>query len=181
MQAAHPAAVVEVWAQDESRVGLKPIVRRVWSPKGVRPLAVGYHRYHWLYLSGFVQPTTGTTTWLLVPCMNLTTMQLALEQFAHQHQLGLDKHAILVLDNAGWHTSRQLVVPVGIHLMHLPPATPELQPAERLWPLVREALANELFADLDALEERLVQRCQTLSRMPAVIQSHTQFHWWPSS
>jgi hypothetical protein len=181
LQAAYPDAVVEVWAQDESRLGLKPIVRRVWSPKGVRPRAVGHHRYQWLYLSGLVQPGTGQTEWLLLPRVNTVAMQLALDEFARSSQVGSAKQVVLVLDNAGWHTSAQLVVPNGIHLLHLPAATPELQPAERLWPLVREALANETFASLDALEERLLRRCQMLSSMPAVIQSHTQFHWWPSS
>lgn len=173
--------MVEVWAQDESRLGLKPIVRRVWSPKGVRPRAVGHHRYQWLYLSGFVQPATGQTEWILLPRMNIAAMQQALDVFAQSMQVGSTKQVVLVLDNAGWHTSRQLVVPDGMHLVHLPAATPELQPAERLWPLVREALANELFASLDALEERLLTRCQALTSMPAVIESHTQFHWWPKT
>jgi hypothetical protein len=173
--------VVEVWAQDESRLGLKPIVRRVWSPKGVRPIAVGHHRYQWLYLSGFVQPATGQTEWLLLPRVSIGAMQQVLELFAQSCQVGSHKQVLLVLDNAGWHTSRQLVVPEGIHLFYLPAATPELQPAERLWPLVREALANETFGSLDTLEERLLIRCQRLSSMPALIQSHTHFHWWPSS
>jgi hypothetical protein len=48
---------------DEHRIGLKPITRGVWAPKGERPLALGHHRYEWLYVHGFVEPTTGRTTW----------------------------------------------------------------------------------------------------------------------
>jgi hypothetical protein len=48
---------------DEHRIGLKPITRGVWSPKGERPLALGHHRYEWLYVYGFVEPATGRTMW----------------------------------------------------------------------------------------------------------------------
>jgi hypothetical protein len=53
------AIPVEVWAFDEHRLGLKPILRKVWAPRGCRPVASGHHRYQWLYLYGFVRPATG--------------------------------------------------------------------------------------------------------------------------
>src|SRR4051812_18225418 len=52
-----PDTPVEVWATDEHRIGLKPILRRVWAPKGQRPIALGHHRYKWLYVTAFIQPT----------------------------------------------------------------------------------------------------------------------------
>ncbi len=55
---------------------------------------------------------------------------------------GRDHQVLLVLDGAGWHTSRRLRSPDGLHLLVLPACSPELQPAERLWPLLREAVAN---------------------------------------
>jgi len=48
---------------DEHRIGLKPITRGVWAPKGERPIALGHHRYEWLYVHGFVEPATGRTVW----------------------------------------------------------------------------------------------------------------------
>src|SRR5215203_30524 len=62
-RAQHPDKPIEVWATDEHRIGLKPIIRRVWAPKGQRPIALGHHRYKWLYVSAFVQPTSGETFW----------------------------------------------------------------------------------------------------------------------
>lgn len=59
-------------------------------------------------------------------------------------------------------------------------SSPELQPAERLWPLVNEPVANRTFADLDALEEVLVTRCQTLRADPDPITHLTPYRWWPS-
>lgn len=61
---------------------------------------------------------------------------------------GVDCH-YLVLDGAGWHTSAVLMIPDGIDLVWLPPVSPELQTAERLWPLVDKPTANRISADLD--------------------------------
>ena len=86
---------------------------------------------------------------------------------------------VLVLDQARWHISDKLEVPEGIHLMFLPPYSPELQPAERLWPLTNQPIANRYFETLDELEEVLVTRCQVLMAQPRLIQDYTCFHWWP--
>jgi transposase len=87
---------------------------------------------------------------------------------------------ILVLDNAGWHISGDLVVPKGIELAFLPSYTPELQPAEHLWPLADEAVANKHFATLEDLDAALSERCRTLADMPEVIKAATHFAWWPA-
>jgi hypothetical protein len=86
---------------------------------------------------------------------------------------------VLVVDQAGWHLTHELRVPAGIDLVFLPAASPELQPAERLWPLVDEPVANHTLADLDALEAVLVARCRTLEAAPERLAAHPHFHWWP--
>jgi len=176
---AHPEAVVEVWAEDEHRVGLKPIERRVWSPVGQRPVAWAHERYQWTYVWGFVEPATGRTWWLILPTVNVLVCNLALAEFAAEMALGRDKRVVLLLDGAGWHTGGQLVVPEGLHLVFQPPRSPELQPAERLWPLTNEPLANRWFATIEALEDVLVQRCRTLAEQTEPIRALTLYHWWP--
>ena len=94
---------------------------------------------------------------------------------------GEDKLVILVLDNAGRHISGDLVVPRGIELAFLPPYTPELQPAEHLWPLANEAVANKHFATLKDLDAALGERCRTLAAMPETIKAATRFGWWPAA
>lgn len=130
------APCVEVWSTDEHRLGLKPIMKRVWSPRGKRWVARVNHRYEWLYVFGFVEPDTGKTVWYLLPTVNIVAMERVLKNFAKAVGVGKDKHVVLVLDGAGWHTSRNLKVPEGMSLVFLPPYSPELQPAERLWSLV---------------------------------------------
>src|SRR6266516_5453163 len=100
---------------------------------------------------------------------------IALSSSAQAVGAGLTKRILLLLDRAGWHTSQELVVPEGIHLLFLPPSSPELQPCERLWPLTNEGVANVSFRTLDDLEVAQVQRCVVLQNQPEVIRSLTHF------
>jgi hypothetical protein len=179
VRAAHPDAVIGLWAEDEHRLGLLPVLRRVWAPKGQRPLAHVRRKYEWLYVYGFVRPATGHSWWCLLPTVNATAMGLALAAFARDEGIDATHRAALVLDQAGWHIAHDLVVPPGIDLVLLPAQSPELQPAERLWALVDEPIANRVFPDLDALEAVLVDRCRALEADRPRLQAHAHFHWWP--
>jgi transposase len=177
IRTAHPEATVEIWFQDEARIGLVPVLRRVWAKRGSRLMAVGRRRYEWVYVYGFVRPSTGDVEWLILPTVNVDVFEMSLQYLAQSQNLGPNKRIVLFLDGAGWHKSKKLKVPEGIHLEFLPPYSPELQPAERLWPLLRECVANMLIEEIDALEELLVKRCQTLRKSPEIIREHTKFHW----
>ena len=72
-----------------------------------------------------------------------------------------------------WHTGKEVEIPEGIHLEFLPSGSPELMPAERLWPLTNEALANELFEEIEEVEEALVERCLELLDQPEAIRELT--------
>jgi hypothetical protein len=172
--------VIELWAEDEHRVGLKPIQRRVWAPKGQRPIAAGHQRYQWEYVYGFIHPASGQASFTVLSTVSAQAMNAALTRFAQDAGITATHRAALVLDNAGWHTAQDLVVPEGIDFIHLPPVSPVLQPAERLWPLINEALANRAFADLDALEAVLVDRCRTMLATPGTLHAHTAYEWWPA-
>ena len=139
------------------------------------------HRDRWGDLSAFVPPRSGQTRWLLLPTVSVTAFSLALAEFAQATGAGHGKHVLLVLDRAAWQLSPQVDVPAGLHLHFLPPYSPELQPAERLWPLTNEPLANRNFRDIDDLQEVQIQRCLTLQARPEVIRAYTQFHWWPQT
>lgn len=179
MQQAHPYASVELWTMDEHRIGLKPILRRIWALKGATVKAGVAPRYEWMYVYAFVHPQSGQTTWLLLPTVNVEVFSRALAAFAAEVGAGPTKQIVLVLDRAGWHSSAQLTLPEGIQLVFLPAYSPEVQPAERLWPLSNEPLANRVFASLDELEEVQAEHCRWLQDHPEVVRAHTCFHWWP--
>jgi hypothetical protein len=110
LRAAFPDSALEVWAFDEHPLGLKPIVRKVWSKRGQRPIAVVHHRYEWLYLDAFVCPRSGQSTWLLLPSMNVAWFNYALQEFAKAVGAGASKPILLVVDGAGWHRSAKVEI-----------------------------------------------------------------------
>ena len=181
LKEAYPTAKVELWATDEHRLGLKPIIRKVWSPVGDRPSVKIHQRYEWTYLYAFVRPKTGEVHWLILPMVNARAFSLALEHFAKEVGAGNKRRILLVLDRAGWHTAKELKVPEGIDLEFLPSASPELQPSERLWPLSNEGVANRHFEEIGELEEVLIERCVALCDQPELIRSYTRYHWWPQA
>jgi len=152
----------------------KPVFRPCLARR--RPIALGKHRYKWLYVTGFVQPNSGETVWFLSPDLSKPLFEAMLAAFARDVGAGLRRRIILVLDNAGWHTPQNLRVPDGISLVFLAPYTPELQPAECLWKLVDEPAVNTTFDSLAQLEEAIAEHCRS---MPKAAISATDFHWWP--
>ena len=179
MARAFPTASVEVWATDEHRSGLKPILRKVWTAPGQRPLAPVQHRYEWRYLVGFVHPGSGRAFFHLATSVNLALFETELAAFARQGGASPQKQIVLVLDRAGWHASARLRIPDHIHLLFLPPYSPELQPTEHLWPLTNTVLVNRHFASIDDLEDAQAERCLALQDRRDLIRSTSCFAWWP--
>ena len=164
---------------DEHRIGLKPITRGVWAPIGERPIALGHHRFEWLYVAGFVEPETGQTVWNVSNAVCKEMFELILANFAKSVGAGPNKRIVLQLDNAGWHGPENLAVPDGIHLIFQPAHSPELQPAEHLWVFVDEPLVNRCFETIENLDQAVGNRCITLTQQPNTIRDSTLFHWWP--
>ncbi len=129
-----------------------------------------------------MRPTTGEVYWLILPTVNKELFSLALGEFAGEVGAGENKRVVLVLDRAGWHTSGEVEFPEGIHLEFLPSGSPELMPAERLWPLSNEAaIANRLFEEISEVEEALLERCLQLLDQAETIRNLTNYHWWPQT
>ena len=177
LRAANPGQAIEVWAEDEARLGLKPITRRVWWLKGCRPRSCGQARYEWLYVYGFARPRTGESFTVIRPRVKVERMEEALAAFAAHADPGGKKVLVLVVDNAGWHRARRLVVLTNVRLHFLPPCTPELQPVEPFWALVREAVANDTFGRLADLKRRVTRRCGWLARNRDTVKGAVGFRW----
>jgi transposase len=176
---AFPRARVELWAVDEHRIGLKPVIRKAWTLGGSRQLAPVEHRFAWRYLVGFVHPTSGRTVFHLATAVSMPLFEIELVAFAQQVGAGPSKQIVPVLDRAGWLSSVQLRVPEHVHLLFLPPYSPELQPVEHLWPLTNTVLVNRHFASIEELEDAQAERCVALQGQPDFVRSTTLFPWWP--
>jgi len=154
-------------------------MRRVWAPVGQRPAARFKRGYEWTYVYGFVRPHSGEVFWLILPTVSVELFSTALREFAKEVGAGEDKRILLVVDKAGWHTGGEVEVPEGVHLEFLPSGSPELMPAERLWPLTNEALANQPFEEIEGLEEALVERCVELLEQAAATRHPHNYHCSP--
>lgn len=143
----------------------------MWARRGSRPRQVRQTRYGNVWLFGAACPATGGSFGLILPKANAHAMQLWLDAFAARIEHGT--HAVLVLDNAGWHRAAALRWPAGVTPLFLPPYSPELNPMENLWGWLKQTfLSNRTFDDdaamLDAGEqawrEATPQRVRSICR-----------------
>lgn len=168
---------IEIWAQDEARLGLVPMLRKMWAPRGERPIATQTRKYQWIYVYSFVHPLTGKSFWLILPTVNTALMNLALKEFSDFVNPKKEKHILLLIDGAGWHTSKELEMPENIQLFPLPPYSPELQPVECGWPLLKEPVANAYFDNMDILEDVVTKRCEWIIENPEILKGAVGFSW----
>lgn len=145
-------ADVLVHFQDEARVGQKGMLSRVWARKGTRPRIVQDHRYGYVYLFSAACPETGTAVGHVCARANTGEMSRHLRDIGEQTPAG--KHALVVLDGAGWHRSRDLEVPANVSLLRLPPYSPELNPVETLFSILKHRhFANRVFESAEHVRE----------------------------
>ena len=99
-------------------------------------------------------------------------MQIFLDTVAQRHP---NDHIVMVMDGAGWHSSKALVAPPNMRLLSLPPYAPELNPVEHLWDELREkCFHNKVFNSIDALEDDLAMGLLAMGNTPAVVKSTTK-------
>ena len=121
--------------QDEARVGQKNKITRRWAKRGTRPRAPHDQRTRSAYIFGAICPARGVGAALGLPRCNTQAMQWHLVEISSQVTPGA--HAVILLDQAGWHTTHKLDVPENITLMRLPPRSPELNPVENIRQFMR--------------------------------------------
>ena len=143
---------IRVFSQDESRFGLLTIRRRRLTARGVQPIGAIQHSFEWFYVYGAGELTTGEHFFLELPYLNADMCQLFLEGFA---QTFPDSLNLLLLDNSGAHVAQRLTLPENVRLVFLPPYGPELNPIERVWRDLKDALAWRQFPTLEAQQDYL--------------------------
>ena len=167
---------IEVWFQDEARVGQQGTLTRVWAKRGARPRAVRDRRYTWAWLFGAVCPGRGVGAAVVLPHVNVEAMNLHLAEIGRRVAEGA--HAVLVLDGAGWHTSPRLRVPGNISLLSLPRCAPELNPVENIWAFLRQnLLSHRVWNSYGAIVDACCHAWNTLMGTPERVTSITTRAW----
>ena len=145
-----PATPIEVWFQDEMRIGQKNGLVYQWAKKGTRPRQPKDQRYENAYLFGAVCPSRDTGVALIMPFADTEAMQKHIDEIGRAVMPGA--HALIILDKAGWHTTPKLKLPNNLSLVSLPPACPELNSAENIWQYLRQTyLSNRVFETYTAI------------------------------
>jgi transposase len=161
---------VEIWFQDEMRLGQKNGIVRQWARRGSRPTQPADQRYESAYLFGAICPARGKGAALALPYADTEAMQLHLDEISRAVARGA--HGVLLLDRAGWHTTARLVVPKNMTLIFLPSRAPELNPVENIWQFLRQTwLSNRVFETYEAIIEAACQAWRKLLAQPAIITS----------
>ena len=146
---------MEIWFQDEARIGQKGTHAYVWAAIGSRPVMVRDNRHTSAYLFGAICPDGAVGAAIIMPGVNAEAMSEHLKEISRTVAPGA--HAALICDGAGWHqTGGRLRVPANITLLPLPPYSPELNPMENVWRYLRE---NQLCARIWDSYEAILDAC----------------------
>ncbi|OJU99890.1 MAG: transposase [Nitrobacter sp. 62-23] len=176
----HPARAqgkpIEIWFQDEARIGQQGTLTRVWAMRGSRPRAPRDRRYDWAYLFGAACPQRGVAAGLVMPTANAEAMSLHLAAISRKVAPGA--HAVLVLDGAGDHGAGTLRTPDNVTVLQLPPYAPELNPIENVWEYLRaNKLAITVFDDYDDIVATTCEAWNFFANDPDRIASITSRTW----
>ena len=130
----------------------------------------------WAYIFGAICPKKGKGARLVLPYCDTEAMQEHLAEISNAVDPGA--HAVLILDQAGWHVTPKLKVPDNITLMFLPPRSPELNPVENLWQFMRDNwLSNRIFTDYDDIVDHCCRAWNRLIDQPWKIMSIGMREW----
>ena len=167
---------VEVWFQDEARVGQQGTLTRVWARRGTRPRAPRDRRYAWAYLFGAVCPERAVGAALVLPYADAAATGLHLAEIGRHVAPGA--HGVVVLDGAGWHAAGDLIVPENLTLLPLPRYSPELNPVENVWEYLRQnKLGLRVWPDYEAILETCCDAWNWLLAAPDRLASITRREW----
>lgn len=121
---------------------------RIWAEKGTRPRVVRQQQFEYAYIFGAVCPARGEAVGLVMPSVNIAAMQLHIDAISAQIPEG--RHALLIVDGAGWHSDK--LTCHNITLLKLPPYSPELNPVEQIWQELKQKwLSNRAYTNYEGI------------------------------
>jgi hypothetical protein len=161
---------MEIWFQDEARIGQKNKITRRWAKRGTRPSAPHDQRTKSAYIFGAICPLEGKAAGLVLPFCNTNTMNLHLAEIALHVASGA--HAVVLMDQAGWHLTPKLDLPANISIVAIPSKSPELNPQENVWQFMRDNwLSNRVFGSYDEIVDHCCDAWNKLVEQPWRIMS----------
>lgn len=152
---------MNLYFQDESRFGLFTRNGRALTAKGVKPLCPFQQVFESTYLFGAFSPVDGNSFLLELPFCSNETFQIYLNEFSKQDPW---EYKIIVLDNGAFHKAKALKIPENISLVFLPPYSPELNPAEKMWQIMKGDYTGRVFPNLNDLSHFIKGKVDQLTK-----------------
>lgn len=166
---------VRVWVMDEARYGLHDRPRRCWGLRGARLTKRMQMDYEWGYLFGALDVIGGESEFLIMPSVSLQFTRLFLGQVAARDP---GAHHVVIWDNAGFHhRPGDPLLPPNVHVMPLPPYSPELNPAEKLWDVIRDSIANVVHGTIETMDGAVAAAAKAFYDAPDKIRSLVGNGW----
>lgn len=167
---------VELYFQDESRIGQQGSTTRIWAKKGTRPRVEKQKQFISANIFGAVCPDKDKGFALILPHKDTQTMQLFLNEFSKTIQKNI--HAVLVTDQASWHKTSKLKKPKNISFVFLPPYSPELNSIEQVWQKMKQRwLSNRCFKDYNDILKAVSIAWKNFINVPGAIKKLCSRKW----
>jgi len=141
---------VKFFSYDETRPGLITSPGKRITLPGVRPVGTIQRTSQNYYIYGAAEVSCGESFFLELPFMNTDCFQCFLDGFSETFS---DSMNVFIIDNAGIHKAKRLIIPENIRLIFLPPYSPELNPIERFWQYIKKDIKGEIFSDLAEMKD----------------------------
>jgi transposase len=167
---------VDIWSQDETRVGQQGSLSRIWALRGTRPRKVRQQQFISTYIYAAACHDTGQSCALILPYANTEAMNQFLCELSSviEH----DRHVALLVDNAGWHTATKLIIPANITLIPLPPYAPELNAMEQIWQWVKSHfLSNQCYDNYEDIVNKACDAWNQISKDRELVKSIMRRSW----
>ncbi|MCF6180597.1 IS630 family transposase [Lutibacter sp.] len=162
---------VNLYFQDEARFGMMTHLGRYLTASGVKPIVSYQHIFKTTYLYGSYSPINGNSFVWEINGVNTIIFEAYLKEFS---QYKPNEYKIVVIDNAGFHSTKNIEVPENIFLLRIPPYAPELNPCEQVWQYIKNRYKNQRFETMENLTDWLHNMVNQMT--PKTIKSITGNH-----
>lgn len=167
---------MQVWFQDETRIGQQGSLSRLWAKKRSRPRVVRQQQFMYQYIFGAVCPEEQKAAAIIAPSANATTMQLHLDEISLHIPTG--KHGVIIMDRAGWHRNHILKISNNMSILYLPPYSPELNVQEPVWKVLKDRFFNNrVYKSSEEIADVACLAWNTWLQNPNEISSLCQRNW----
>ena len=175
IQEQHPTKTLEIWTQDEARVGQHGTITRLWAETGTRPRVLRDYRFESDYIFGAICPALKKASALVFSGVGAEEMSMHLNEISES--VAENAHAVIIMDRAPWH--KAVIVPTNISIIYLPSYSPELNPTEQIWDFLRSNyLSNRVYETIDDVFDACCEAWNLLVAQPDVIASIGTRSWF---